>query len=65
MPEAKTVKNRMHIDAFGAAAELVAAGAKLVRVLRLRAEGDITGSLNVRLDTSGARKEVTVLRVRT
>ncbi|WP_340686693.1 VOC family protein [Amycolatopsis coloradensis] len=27
LPEAKTVKNRMHIDVFGSAAELVAAGA--------------------------------------
>lgn len=31
VPEAKTVKNRMHIDVFGSTAELVAAGARLVR----------------------------------
>lgn len=31
VPEAKTVKNRMHIDVYGNTDELVAQGAKLVR----------------------------------
>jgi hypothetical protein len=35
VPEAKVVKNRMHIDVFGRVPDLIAAGATLVR-----AEGD-------------------------